>query len=158
MSTTLETPSVGTIMPDIPFNDENGGVVTLRELTDGRPALVFFMRAATCPVCNAHVRVIAGMVAAGELAGVSVVIVTPGDASDIATVAGKLQAGVATVVATGAQSRAAVGLTSFMTLRHSGTFVLDEGGRVLAQRTATIPTGSFSRDEVLAALAARAPR
>ena len=155
MSATLETPSVGTIMPDIPFSDENGGAVTLREMTSGRPALVYFMRASTCQFCNAHVQVIAGMVAAGELAGVSVVIVTPGDASDISIVAGKLNAGVATVVATGAESRAAVGLSSFMTMRHSGTFVLNEAGRVLAQRTATIPTGSFSRDEALAALAAR---
>ena len=151
MSATLETPSVGTIMPDIPLSDQDGAAVTLRELTSGRSALVYFMRSSTCSFCNAHVQVIARMVAADELTGVAVVVVTPGDASDIATVAGKLQAGVATVVATGAESRAAVGLSSFMTMRHSGTFVLDEGGRVLAQRTATIPTGSFSRDEALAA-------
>lgn len=40
-----------------------------------------------------------------------------------------------------------------MTLQHSGTFVLDASGRVLAQRTATLPTASFARQEVLAALA-----
>lgn len=153
MPATLEAPAVGTIMPDIAFTDANGAAVTLGELTAGRRALVYFMRAATCQFCNAHVQKISGMVAAGELADVAVVIVTPGDAKDVATVTSTLPKAAVTVVATGTESRSAVGLSSFLTMQHSGTFVLSATGRVLAQRTATMPTASFSRSEALAALA-----
>lgn len=76
MSTTLELPAVGTIMPDITFTNEKGAAVTLRDLAAGRQALVYFMRAATCPICNVHVQAISRMVADGELANVAVVIVT----------------------------------------------------------------------------------
>lgn len=78
---------------------------------------------------------------------------TPGDAKDVATVTSKLPKAAVTVVATGTESRSAVGLSSFLTMQHSGTFVLSATGRVLAQRTATMPTASFSRSEALAALA-----
>lgn len=138
-------------MPDIALTDAKNATVTLHQLTGGQRSLVFFMRASSCQFCLAHVQGIARMVAAGELKDVTVVIVTPGGTKDIAAVAGKVPAGVATVVASSEASRLAVGLGVFMLMQHSGTFVLDTDGRVLAQRTATVPTGAFNRAEVLAA-------
>ena len=149
----LELPAVGTVFPDLAFTDATDARVTLWDFTSQRRSLVYFMRTPTCPVCNAHLQQIARMVAAGELANVSVVIVVPGEAADVALVAGTIAPGVATVVATGPESRAAVGFTKFLMLAHSGSFVLDAAGRVLVQRFATVPRTSFVRAEVLAALA-----
>lgn len=142
MPTTIDAPTVGSIMPDIALTAADGSAQSLRTLTNGRRALVFFMRAASCPVCNAHVKVIAGL----ELKDTAIVIVTPGTAKDAASVAAKttLQ-----VLASGESGHAEAGLGRFLGLQHSGTFVLDAEGRVLAARTSTLPTGAFDKREVL---------
>jgi peroxiredoxin len=154
MPTTAKTPTVGDLMPDIALLRPTGETVGLREVTAGAAALVYFMRSATCPVCNAHIATILRLEQQGELAAARVVIVTPSTADDAASVARKLGTDAAIVLASTEASRAAVGLSSFLAIQHSGSFVLDPSGRVLSARTATVPTASFSRDEVLAALSA----
>ena len=146
MPTTIDVPAVGSIMPDIALTTADGSAQSLRDLTSGRRAVVFFMRAASCPVCNAHVAKIERL----AIADAAVVIVTPGTAADAASVSAKTSL---TVLASGEHGHAEAGLTRFLGLQHSGTFVLDAEGRVIAARTATLPTGSFDEREVLAALA-----
>jgi peroxiredoxin len=145
MPTTIDAPTLGSIMPDIALTEPDGSAHSLRALTSGRRSLVFFMRAATCPICNAHVKAIAAL----ELKDTAIVVVTPGTARDAASVAAKttLQ-----VLASGEHGHAEAGLGRFLGLQHSGTFVLDADGRVLAARTATLPTGAFDKSEVLALL------
>lgn len=145
MPATIQIPAVGTIMPDIAVSTAEGIPQTLHQLTAGRHALVYFMRTATCPVCNAHVKTIERL----ALDGVAVVIVAPGTAADAAGVAKRVAL---TVVASGETGHADAGLGSSLGLQHSGTFVLDAEGRVLLAKTATLPTGGFAKAEVLAAL------
>lgn len=145
MSATTEALAVGTIMPDIPVIDTTGRSSGLHELVAGRKALVYFMRAATCPVCNAHVQSI-GKLDVGDTA---VVIVTPGAAAEATLVSTRTAL---TVVASGESGHAEVGLGRFLGLQHSGTFVLDANSRILLARTATVPTGSFAKNEVVALL------
>ena len=152
MSATIALPTTGSTMPDVALTTTSGDPVRLAEVVAGSRSVVFFMRSSGCAICLGHVATLVKMVQGGELEGVRVIIITPGDASDAAKVATRVPAGVATVYASGID-HSAVGLGTFLTIQHSGTFVLAADGTVLTVRTATIPTGSFSRDEVLAALA-----
>lgn len=77
-------------------------------------------------------------------------VVVPGSANDAAAVR-RLAAGRLTVVSSSG-AHAAVGLGRTMLLQHSGTFLVDASGSVRYAKTATLPTGSFSRAELAAAL------
>jgi peroxiredoxin len=154
MSTTIDVPVVGSIMPEIALVSPTNSATTLLTVTSTTKALVYFMRSSTCPVCNGHIAAMVRMVAAGELQGVALVIVTPGGAAEAAKVAAKVPAGVGSVFATDTTAGlAAVGLGSSLLIQHSGSFVLAADGTVLSSRTGTNPMTSFSRSEVLAALA-----
>lgn len=138
--------ATGTIMPDLAVTDAAGDLQTLRGLTAGRRALVYFMRTASCPVCNAHVQTI-------ERQGfddVATIVVTPGGVDEVATVARRTSL---TVVGSGDSGHAQVGLGRFLGLQHSGTVVLDTDGTILLARSSTLPTGSFELGEVEALLA-----
>lgn len=147
---TFVVPAVGETLPDIAVVDSAGATSTLGERTRGDGgAVVFFMRASNCPVCRAHVRVLQAMVESGELGEARAVVVTPGGAAEAAAVS---RSTTLDVVGSGDGHRD-VGLGRFLTLQHSGTFVLDASGRVLARRTSALPTASFSRKEIREALA-----
>ena len=139
-------------MPDIQVHTADGMDVALRSLTAGRRSVVFFMRASTCPVCQAHAAEAVRLQRGGDFGAAALVIVTPGAAAEVATVARRVPGGDVVIVGSGS-GHAEVGLGRFLGLQHSGTFVLDESGTVLAARTATIPTGAFKAAEVVAALA-----
>lgn len=151
MPDTIEAPAVGTTMPDIDLEAPDAVATTLHALALGERAVVIFMRASTCPVCHAHVAEAVRMLRAGQLGGARLIVVTPGGADDIATVVARVPGNDVIVVGSGS-AHAEVGLGRFLGLQHSGTFVLDERGAVLAARTAALPTGAFKAEEVLAAL------
>lgn len=147
---TIVVPAVGALLPDLPVVDSAGAASTLVERTRGdRSTVVFFMRASNCPICRAHVRTLEAMAESGELGGARVVVVTPGGSAEAAAVA---RSSTLDVVGSGDHHRD-VGLGRFLTLQHSGTFVLDVSGRVLACRTSALPTASFSRKEIRETLA-----
>ena len=152
MPTTVDAPAVGSTMPDIQVQGADGTDVALLSLIAGRRAVVFFMRASTCPVCQAHTAEAARLLREGKLGSAALVVVTPGAAAEVATVARRVPGDDLVIVGSGS-GHAEVGLGRFLGLQHSGTFVLDERGAVLAARTATIPTGAFNAAEVVAALA-----
>lgn len=152
MATTIEAPTVGSTMPDIRVQTADGTDTTLRSLVAGRRAVLFFMRASTCPVCRAHAAEAVRLLREGALGSAVLVVVTPGLAAEAAAVARRV-VGDGVIVAGSGSGHAEVGLGRFLGLQHSGTFVLDERGTVLVARTATIPTGAFNAAEVVAALA-----
>jgi len=152
MATAVALPVTGSTMPDIGLTGPDGSAERLTSVIADSRAVVFFMRSSSCAICLAHAVALEKMAQKGELSGARAIVVTPGDSSDAAKVAARLAAGAASVWASGTE-HAAVGLGTFLAIQHSGTFVLAADGTVLAARAATIPTGSFSRDEVLAALA-----
>jgi peroxiredoxin len=139
----------GARFPELDLVDPRGLVRSIAGLAEGRPAVVFFMRSHSCPVCAMHVRELERMAARGALAGAAAVVVTPGGAEEAATVT---KITTLPVLASGTQ-HALVGLGKFLMLQHSGTFVLDAEGRVTSARTSALPTASFSRREVELALA-----
>ncbi|KRC61334.1 hypothetical protein ASE14_10595 [Agromyces sp. Root81] len=148
MSGTITVPALGDTLPNIQLVDEAGTASRVMDDVGEHGAVVFFMRTSTCPVCHAHVRELQRMSDAGQLRGARAVVVTPGGAAEAAAVARRTTL---SVFASGERHRD-VGLGRFLTMQHSGTFVVDAAGRVLARRASALPTGSFSKREILSAL------
>ncbi|GAA1977390.1 peroxiredoxin family protein [Isoptericola halotolerans] len=148
-------PALGTTLPPLGLVAPDGQRRTLADVLAGRPAVVHFMRSATCPVCLAHAATVQRMHDAGELHGAAFLLLAPGSSPEAATAAGRAarRAPLAEVWATGDHSD--VGLQKIALLQHSGTFVVDDGGAVRSARTSALPVSSFSADEVRAALAPR---
>lgn len=147
------TPSVGAAMPDIALIGPDGRATTLHRVRGDRRAVVYFLRTATCPVCRRHARTLAAMAEAGELGpDVDVLLVAPGGADEATEVAARVPSRAVTAWSSGT-GHAAVGLGTFLSVRHSGTFAVDGDGTVLHERTAALPPQSFSRAELLHALA-----
>ena len=148
MSGTITLPALGDTLPNIPLVDGSGGSSRVMDGIGEHGAVVFFMRSSTCPVCRAHVRELQRMSDTGLLRGARGIVITPGGADEAAAVARRTTL---RVFASGEHHRD-VGLGRFLALQHSGTFVVDASGQVLARRTSALPTSSFSRREILSAL------
>jgi peroxiredoxin len=151
MPETIAAPAVGTRIADIPLLDEAGTRSHLSDLIDGRSAVLFFMRAADCPVCLAHARTLGKMIASGDLDDARVIVIAPGDAGEARKARARIASLAIDVRASGAH-HADVGLGKFLALQHSGTFVVGDDGVVLSAETSALPTNSFSKAKVLAAL------
>lgn len=150
-SDTVTVPGVGTPMPDIALVGPHGETVNLAQIRDGGRAVVYFLRTAGCPVCVAHARRLERLSTEGRLGDVRVLLVAPGDAAEAAALARRVGGSVSETWASGTAHRAA-GLGSFLTIRHSGTFVVDADGSIAYTRTAMIPTNGFNEKELLHAL------
>jgi peroxiredoxin len=151
MPETITTPAVGSRIPDFDLLDPDGASSPLSDRIAGRPAVLFFMRAADCPVCLAHARTLGGMAASGALDGVSVLVIAPGGSAAARTARSRIASPRIEVRASG-DHHSDVGLGRFLGLQHSGTFVVDADGRILSAQTSGLPTASFSRAKVLVAL------
>jgi peroxiredoxin len=152
MSQSVAVPAVGSRMATLRLEGSAGTSTTLDELRAGSRAVVFFLRASSCAICLAHARAISAMSAAGELGGATVVFVTPGDATEAKAAETRLRDVGATVWASG-NAHAEVGLGKFLAIQHSGTFLTEADGTVLYSKTSTLPMGSFSKPELLGAIA-----
>jgi peroxiredoxin len=151
MPETIAAPAVGTRIADIPVIDEAGTRSRLSDVIGGGAAVLFFMRAADCPVCLAHARSLGKMIASGDLDDARVIVIAPGDAGDARKARARIASPRIEVRASG-NHHADMGLGKFLALQHSGTFVIDADGVVLSAVTSALPTASFSKAKVLAAL------
>lgn len=144
---------IGQHLPHLAIRDEHDNRVSVEEMRDGRPVVLFFMRSGTCVVCLRHARTLDGM--HDELAARKVmpIVVVPGSAGDAAMVRRRLSGDTRVVSSGDAATYLAAGLGQSMMLQHSGTFLADEGGIVRHAKTATLPTGSFHRGQLLDAIA-----
>ncbi len=150
MTDTTTSSAVGSVFPALRLVDSDGVA------TDGIPlapggTIVHFMRSSTCPVCLGHAAVIDQLVRSGSLGDARVVFIAPGGAEEAAEASVRMRGRAIAVYASGDAHRDA-GLGRFLALQHSGTFVLDADGAVLSAVTATIPTASFSRAELVRVL------
>ncbi len=145
-----------TVFPDLSLVDDSGRPVDTAALLGSRRTVVFFLRAATCPVCLGHSRRLLTARAEGRLTA-PVVLVTPGGAAEAAAVARRVGmrdgAGPGVTVVASGNAHDAAGLPRQLLLQHSGTFVVDADRRVSYARTAAMPPRSFSEPELLRALA-----
>lgn len=146
---TKPVPAVGEAMPPLPLVSPTGRRVTLDQVRDNAPAVVYFLRAATCPICLRHARMLTDLAAAGGLgSGVRVVLVAPGGAQEAAQLAARIGSEAVTIWASG-NGHAAAGLGTFLSMQHSGTFLVDRGGAVAYRRTAALPLNNFNKQELL---------
>ena len=119
-------------------------------VTPGRSgAVLYFMRAANCAVCRAHVRRLVQLAPQAEAAGFTVVVVVP-DAAGATEVASSLKT--TFPVVSGSDAHRDVGLSKvlFGVVQQSGTVVTNREGGVVVLVRATLPTSAFPEDEVLA--------
>jgi peroxiredoxin len=146
--------ATGTPAPPMALQDTEGRTVRLADYQGRQPVLVYFMRSTSCPVCNRHVRDLVGM--AGELAdaGVAVLLAVPEDRERAA--AWRTRRRIPFPVLAGGAPHEAVGLGRKVlgTMRQSGTVLIDDRGVVRHAHGATMPTGGFDKDGVIAAVAA----
>jgi peroxiredoxin len=153
MPDNMTTPAVGQAIADIPVLAADGSASRLlSEIAGHGRAVLFFMRAADCPVCVAHARVLARLAQAGDLGGAKVLVIAPGGV-DAARLAVRRIGSPAIEVRASGTHHSDLGLGRFLGVQHSGTFVTSGTGEVLSAVTSMLPTGSFSKVKVLAALA-----
>ncbi len=145
--------AVGDTMPDLALRGPDGTPASLRGVAAGRAVVVYFMRTSTCPVCHRHVAALVEAAEAGRLGDVAVLVLVPGDADDAAHVRRRVPSAFADVWATGT-GHAEAGLGRFLTLQHSGVFLLAADGAVRYRRSAAVPTQSFDLRELVGALEA----
>ncbi|WP_433212647.1 hypothetical protein ACQP00_00410 [Dactylosporangium sp. CS-047395] len=116
---------------------------------DGKGLVLYFIRAANCPVCLRHVKSLdnLGLTARG-VAGAVVVPGGPAEAAKVRRIAG----GLAVVSSDGVAAHRAAGLNRTLVMQHSGTLLFDATGRETYRLTTTMPMGSFDAGALEAAI------
>jgi peroxiredoxin len=142
--------------PSLSLVDTTGRDVTLGEGQSDNGTFVYFMRALTCPQCNAAVAKITKGRAAFDSAGVRVIIAVPEDRDAAAAWKGKKDVPFEVVVGKSGTAHEEVGLLKkvFGLLQQSGNILLDGNGIVRYAHVSTNPGGSYLEAEVTAAVAA----
>ena len=151
MITTLET---GRQFPAVDLVSASGAETTLAAEIGGRIAVVHVMRSSSCPVCLAHAAALQRLLDSGSLGDAVAVLIAPGgaaEAEDAASRAGRRSP--AALVFASESAHAELGLGTVAFLQQSATIVVDAVGTVRSIRASTLPTGSFSADEVRTAVA-----
>jgi len=145
-------------LPELTVTDHRGHRSNTSQLLGGGTTVLYFLRAASCPVCVGHARSLVAAHVEGRVAE-RVVLVVPGGAGEAATVHAKVAARVASlpetvrVVGSG-DAHEMTGLSRTLMLQHSGTVVVDVQHRVRYSRTSAMPTASYSERDLVAALSA----
>jgi len=151
-------PAASHVLPDLPLTDRHGRPVALSALLASGPAVLYFLRAPSCPACLGHARRLVAARREGRVQ-TQVLLVTPGGAADAADVERRIGARTgqalpeAVRVLASGDAHQAAGLGKTLLLQHSGTFVVDPQRTIRYARTAALPTGSFDEGDLLAALA-----
>jgi peroxiredoxin len=142
--------------PDLHLEDTDGKPVAISDFTGKANVLIYFMRALSCAQCNAHVQSFVRNQAEFDAANVRIIVAVPEDLKDAA--AWKSRKNIPYTVVGGASGtpHESVGLLRkvFGTLQQSGTVLFDSTGTVAYTQVSTVPTTSYDRGQVGAALAA----
>ncbi|MBE8521096.1 peroxiredoxin family protein [Amycolatopsis sp. H6(2020)] len=146
----------GSPAPHLVLEDTEGRPVSLADHNGHHAVLLYFVRSTTCPVCRRHVRTLAEDAAALEAAGVRVLIAVPEDRETARAWRAKHE--IPFPVLTGRRNtpHELVGLNRavFGALQRSGSVLVDAQGVVRHAHSAALPTGSYDRAGIAAAVAA----
>jgi peroxiredoxin len=149
----------GTATPVLTLEDSEGNVVRLADFRGTSSVLIYFMRTATCPVCNRHVRDLVSRADEFGASGVAVLIAVPEGRAEAA--AWKAKSKIPYTVVTGERGtpHETVGLTKvvFGALQQSGSILVDEQGVVRHSHAATLPPRAYDKSGLAAALERLAP-
>jgi peroxiredoxin len=142
--------------PDLKLQTTDGEAVSIADFKGKHNVLIYFMRALSCAQCNAHVQSFVKNQPEFDAANVEIIVAVPEDLQDAA--AWKARKNIPYTVVAGAAGtpHESVGLLKkvFGALQQSGTVLLDSNGNVVYTQVSTIPTTSYNRAEISAALAA----
>jgi peroxiredoxin len=145
--------------PDLTLEDTEGHSIRLADYKGKTNVLVYFMRALSCAQCNAHVQSFAKNQAIFDNAGVEIIVAVPEDLADAAAWKAKKNIPYTVVAGASGTPHESVGLLRkvFGTVQQSGTVLFDSNGVVRYTQVSTVPTTSYNRGEMDAALAGLAP-
>jgi len=149
---TVTVPDIGTVMPDLDLVSPDGNHANLQAVRGSGPAVAYFLRASTCPICLKHARSLAELAESGSLGGASVILIAPGDLDEAREVAAKVSSPAVTAWASGT-GHATAGLGVFLSVQHSGTFLIAADGTIKYRRTSALPPMSMNRKELIEAIA-----
>jgi len=152
MPSTATVPDIGTVMPDLSLISPDGDRTSLHAVRGGAAAVAYFLRASDCPICQKHARSLAELAESGHLGGASVILIAPGGLDEARAVAAKVPSPAVTAWASGT-GHAAAGMGVFLSIQHSGTFLIAADGTVEYRRTSALPPMSMNRKELLEAIA-----
>ncbi|MBO2452017.1 redoxin domain-containing protein [Actinomadura barringtoniae] len=140
---------IGSSAPDITLEDTEGKTVRLSGYQGQGPVLIYFMRSATCPVCNRHVQDLVR----SELDGVRVLIAVPADRQEAARWKAKRRVPFTVLVG---RPHDEVGLARkvFGSMQQSGSILIDAQGIVRHAHGATMPTAGYDKKGITAAVQA----
>lgn len=138
----------GSPAPPLVLEDTEGRTVRL----DGHATLLYFMRSALCPVCTRHVRDLVASAGTLAAAGVRVFVAVPEDRP--AAAAWRAKHRIPFPVLTGRPHElVGLGRKVFGSVQQSGSVLVDAQGIVRHAHGATLPTGSYDRPGIFAAVA-----
>jgi peroxiredoxin len=140
--------------PSLSLIDTAGADASVDGATSGNGTFVYFMRALSCPQCNASVQKMSKGRAAFDAAGVRVVIAVP--EGRLAAAEWKAKKAVPFDVVIGKEGTAheEVGLLKkvFGLVQQSGNILLDRDGIVRYAHVSTNPGASYNEVDVAAAI------
>ncbi|MFE3441490.1 peroxiredoxin family protein [Nocardia sp. NPDC059180] len=144
----------GSSAPAIELEDTAGQAWRLSDHLRPRSALVYFMRSTSCPICNRHVRDLVARRDEFAADNVGVYIAVPEDRDR--ALAWKTKHGIPFPVLVGSDRtpHESIGLTRtvFGSMQQSGSILVDPDGIIRHVHGATLPTSSYDKKGILAAI------
>jgi len=139
----------GSPAPDIALEDTDGNAIRLSGHQGA--VLIYFMRSASCPVCNRHVQDL--IRSRDDLTGTTILIALPTDRREAAAWKTKRQIPFPVVVGRQGTPHEMVGLTRkvFGSMQQSGSVLIDAEGIVRHAHGATMPTGGYDKRAIITA-------
>lgn len=142
----------GSPAPQMVLEETDGQTVRLSDYHGRHAVLIFFMRSTSCPVCNRHVRDLVNR--ADELAAgnVRVLLAVPEDRAQAAVWKAKHR--IPFPVLTGRpHEMIGLGRKVFGSMQQSGSILIDSQGIIRHAHGATMPTSSYDKKGITAAVA-----
>jgi peroxiredoxin len=145
--------------PDLQLQDTDGHSLAVSDYKGKDNVLIYFMRALSCAQCNAHVQSFVKNQSEFDAANVQIIVAVPEDLKDAAAWKARKNIPYPVVAGAAGTPHESVGLLRkvFGTLQQSGTVLFDSSGTVRYTQVSTVPTTSYNRTEMAAALADLAP-
>jgi peroxiredoxin len=144
---------------DLTLEDTDGHTVSVSDFAGKNNVLIYFMRSLSCAQCNAHVQSYIKNQSVFDDAGVKIIVAIPEDLKDAAVWKAKKQIPYTVVAGAAGTPHESVGLLKkvFGAVQQSGSVLFDSKGIVRYTEVSTMPTTSYNRAEIGAALAGLAP-
>ncbi|MCP2337632.1 peroxiredoxin family protein [Actinomadura rupiterrae] len=135
---------------DVALEDTDGQAVRL----SGQATLIYFMRSASCPICNRHVQDLVRSREEYAANGVEVCIAVPADRNEAAAWKAKRGVPFRVLVGRSGTPHEMLGLNRkmFGSMQQSGSVLVDADGVVRHAHAATMPISSYDRKGIAAAV------